>query len=229
MECGQPCHAARLARNSARLFLSPFGSGPRLPDRSEKFRLEVLLAKNNRHEFETAQSFAQNSGAKLVINGGYFSPEYQSLGLIVRNGVPINPKHPTSWWGIFHITDGKPMIDTPNNFKIKPTTTMALQAGPRLLVHGEIPHFKPGIAERSCVGLDAQGRVYIVALTEELWSLERLAQFLALSPEAGGLGLTYALNLDGGSSTQLYANFKGFRLHLPGTKPVANALALFPR
>jgi hypothetical protein len=45
----------------------------------------------------------------------------------------------------------------------------------------------------------------------------------------GGLECTDALNLDGGSSTQLYANVRLFKINVPGINAITDAILVVPR
>ena len=57
-----------------------------------------------------------------------------------------------------------------------------------------VSHSSRWLANRSFVGYDREGRIIIGTTTDAFFSLDRLARFLLDAP----LGLTMALNLDGG-------------------------------
>ncbi len=158
-----------------------------------------------------------------MINGGFFSPEHKSLGLLVRDGKTINPLHPTSWWAIFQIAKEKPAIIPLRSFKANAETEMALQVGPRLVVNGEIPQFKPSLARRSGVGIRRNGNIIIAVTANDEISMEEFANLFR------GLECVDALNLDGGGSSQLYFSLNGFKLEVPGISRIANAITVAPR
>ncbi len=188
----------------------------------EKFRLSVATAGDLRQQSTTVKTLAKKTKAVLAINGGFFSPENKSLGLLMRDGKTINPLHPTPWWGVFYIMDQKPMIVPPYAFRKNSKMEIALQVGPRLVVNGKISKFKPSLARRSGVGIQPEGTVIIAASEKEL-PMESFAAFLK------GLGCMDALNLDGGGSTQLYIDRNGFKLNIEGPSPITNAITVLPR
>ena len=59
-------------------------------------------------------------------------------------------------------------------------------------------------------------------------SLQELATMMQRPTEEGGLGCVDALNLDGGHSTQLYANLPGFSLQVMSATRVADAVLVVP-
>jgi len=99
---------------------------------------------------------------------------------------------------------------------------IALQVGPRLVVHGKTLKFKPSLARRSGIGIRQDGNILVVATEKELTMEEFAKLFLELDcPDA--------LNLDGGGSTQLNVQHNGFKLDIPGPSLITNALTVFPR
>ncbi len=171
-----------------------------------------------------AKTAAQRSNAVLFINGGFFTPEYASLGLLVQNGRELNRLKWTSWWHVFQVKAGSPQIISKQEFSLTPDVEMAIEAGPRALTNGNVPTgLKASIAERSVVGIDKDGRI-IIAATEGLpISIAGLAAYLKAE------GCVNALNLDGGSSTQIYAKIKRFELNRGGFGMVANGIGVFGR
>jgi hypothetical protein len=113
-----------------------------------------------------------------------------------------------------------------------------------LLVSNGTTHSSRWLANRTFVGQDATGRIIIGTTADAFFSLDRLACFLLDAP----LGLTIALNLDGGPvacqgiSLKGYerktygrweAQVEGHRVQLPtwpyGTIDMPIVLAVFPR
>ena len=115
------------------------------------------------------------------------------------------------------------------DFLLKPTIDFAIQAGPRLVVNGTIPHLKNDYAPRSALCIDNAGHI-IIAITDNMsMTLALFAQLLSRSVDQNGLGCYNALNLDGGSSSQLYASIGDFRLIIPGFANVADAVIVTAR
>lgn len=189
----------------------------------QRYRLSIATAPELNQTMATAQEFAQKTGAILAINGGFFSPEQKSIGLLLRDGKKLNPIHNTHWWAIFYLSDYKAGIVPPEIFHNDPKMEIAIQVGPRLVVQGLIPKLKPSEARRSGIGIQADGNIIIAVTKESRLAIQEFAKFFQQ------LDCPDALNLDGGSSTQLYLNWKGFKLDIPGLTPVTNAITIFPR
>ena len=189
-----------------------------------KYKLGVITAKQFGMTNTDVKTMAGMAGALIVMNGGYFTPEYDSLGLLVQNGQVLNKLKWTNWWHVFQMNNYKPMIVTKQDWKLAKEIEMAIEAGPRLIVDGNIQGgLKPGIAERSAIGITTDGRVIIAATEGYQVSLSEFAQALRDND------CYNALNLDGGGSTQLYAKMKRFGLNRPGFSFIANGIGVFPR
>ncbi|MGI4797220.1 MAG: phosphodiester glycosidase family protein, partial [Janthinobacterium lividum] len=79
---------------------------------------------------------------------------------------------------------------------------------PMLVANGvtRVPHPSRWLANRSFVGQDAAGLVIIGTTTDAFFTLDRFADFLLGAP----LGLTLALNLDGGPVASQAIALNGF-------------------
>lgn len=170
----------------------------------------------------TVEQFVHQTHGLLAVNGGFFDQAYHSIGLRIQQKQKINPYKPISWWSIFwiknhvpHITK-KPLPDANVDF--------AIQAGPRLIINGKIPHLKPGIADRTALGFTRHQRVIVLTTHNTLITTTELAHILKSPP----LNCIQALNLDGGSSTQLYAHIGLFHLNEPGFSNVSDAIVIKP-
>jgi uncharacterized protein YigE (DUF2233 family) len=195
----------------------------------QKLRIDVVKAQNEL-EGSTAMDLALREKALLVINGGFFTPEHKSIGLIIKNGRELNPIHKTSWWSIFAVGPTGPAIYNMKEFGgIQKDMKMALQVGPRLVVAGDIPKFKESVAARSAIGITNQGKVVIAITQGPGISMAELAHRMSASRFEGGLECPNAMALDGGSSSQIYAKTKKFELSMPGLAMITNGLAVFPK
>lgn len=188
-----------------------------------KNKLAVITAKQIGSINSYIKPLAKKTGALIAINGGFFSPEYESLGLIVQNGQEINKLKWTSWWHIFQMRRFKPQIITKQEYNLIPDIEMAIESGPRLLIDGKMPQLKPSIAERSAIGISQDGKVILASTEGALLSLSDFAENLKK------IGCYDALNLDGGSSTQIYAKFKRFELERQGLGFITNGIGVFVR
>lgn len=190
--------------------------------------LDLAFAKELQKPTTTIKDFVTANNAYIGINGGFFSPQAQSLGLRLKNGLIVSPLKSISWWGVFYISNNKPMIVNSSNFHSNKTISFAIQSGPRLIINGQIPNLKPGVDDRSALGITRDGQVIIVATENMPLTTEELAQIMAKPNNQGGLDCYNAINLDGGTSTQVYAQVQNFVLNVPGYKPVADAVLVLP-
>lgn len=189
-----------------------------------KYQLHLATASAISRNAATAQTLGEKHNALVAINGGFFSPDRQLLGLRVDNGDIINPVRPISWWSVFYVKNNKAYITRAKYYHHSNSVSFAVQAGPRLVINGRIPSLKPGLDERSAICINRNGQVIIAATENTPISTQTLAQTLDASEKDGGLGCYNALNLDGGSSSQLYASIDKFTLNVPNFNQVTDAI-----
>lgn len=180
----------------------------------EKNTLKLALAQDDLFPGETVKFLAERNHALLAVNGGFFTPLWKPIGLRILNGKVEIPLHTTPWWHIFYIKNNHPYIVSKKAYKQNPTMTFAVQGGPRLLSNGKIPHLKSGKDERTALGITRDGQVIILATDNWRIATTNLAQILQLPESQGGFDCIEALNLDGGTSTQLYANIDQLQLNV---------------
>jgi len=192
-----------------------------------KVRLDVVTADTKDSPGATAKDLAQKKHASIVVNGGFFSEERKSIGLLIQSGKTVNPIHKTSWWSIFGMKNGVPFITMPKEFSASADITMAVQAGPRLVIDGSIPKLKEGIAARTAVGITRDGKVILLVTEGSPITLQELARRMKISRYEGGLECANAMAFDGGGSTQAYAKIKNFELSIDGISYITNGVAVF--
>ena len=189
-------------------------------------RLDLVMANFLSQPHASADEFAQYSKALLTINGGFFDQNHHPLGLRIGNQQQYSPLKHISWWGIFYIKDQKPYISGLPQFKDNhQSIDFAVQSGPRLLINGHIPTLKPGRAERSALGISSDGRIIILVTDNTPITTTALAELMQFPP----LNCKNALNLDGGSSSQLHADIDSFQLNVHGFSNVSDAIVVKPR
>lgn len=168
--------------------------------------------------------------ASIAINGGFFTPEMKPLGLRISQGNQFNPIKSTSWWSIFFIKNNKAHITPQANYTPSSDVRFAVQAGPRLVVNGVVPpKLKSGADYRTALGIQPSGKVILLVTESLLLSTQELAEIMRRPEHEGGLNCVDALNLDGGSSTQLYTQIKNFSLSLNGISQVADTILVIPK
>lgn len=193
----------------------------------KQFRFQVVQSKDFKKTALSSKLLAERSKAVLVINGGFFDKDLKSLGLLVNNGKELNPKHATEWWHIFQMRKEKGTVVSQNFFNLNDETEMALQAGPRLIVKNQIPKLKFSLARRSGIGVHKSGDILLAISNESEMSLAAFATLLNKPESEGGFDVREALNLDGGSSSQLYIHWKNFTEEIVGLSFVPNGIGVF--
>jgi uncharacterized protein YigE (DUF2233 family) len=151
--------------------------------------------------------WAERLQSALVVNGGYFTPEDKTVGLIVSGGQSWGTPY-GDFAGMFAVTgDGSVSVRWLRDRPFNPNEALreALQSFPVLVKPGGVMGFPADAddgrpARRTVVAQDRQGFVLIMVAPRGYLSLHRLAAFLAGSD----LDIDVALNLDGGTSTGLW-------------------------
>ncbi len=191
-----------------------------------RYRFDIALAKDYGLAAASVRELGERAHAIVAINGGFFSPENLSLGLRVQNGRVRTPLKGTSWWGVFSIANHRAQIFAQRDYRPNPATTMAVQAGPRLVVGGAVPTLKGGLAERSGLGITRTGQIIIAATEYAPLTTTAFAELFRKADRDGGFGCPDALNLDGGRSTQIYARLGQFRINVPNLSLVTDAVVV---
>jgi uncharacterized protein YigE (DUF2233 family) len=170
-------------------------------------------------------------GAIAGVNGGFFDPKFQPLGLMICSGKKTGSWQKSSLLGgVIQVKQGHTRILWRDEFQSSAGLSDLLQTGPRLVNNGaaitglEVRSSRP----RSFVATDNAGH-WVIGICHYI-SLGGLAQLLATPGTIPGLKVVRALNFDGGKSTGLWA--------LPTTGPsiyereitrVRNFVAVVPR
>jgi uncharacterized protein YigE (DUF2233 family) len=179
---------------------------------------------------KTAREWQTQSGADLIVNGGFFDDQNRATGLVIADGQPFGRSY-RGFGGMFAWRDAAPELwwlrDAP--YRADEAIAQAVQGFPMLVVDGQPVEGMSDNGERnrrSFVALDQQGRVLLGVTQMAQWSLTDLAQFLAQSPD---LGVSRALNLDGGASSGLWmgGNYDGVSMN--SFDPVPSVIAVSAR
>lgn len=191
----------------------------------DKNKLELMNAVELAQTHATAETFARHGRGLIAINAGFFDTHFKPLGLRVRDKITLNPLKPISWWGIFYVKENKPHVTSMTQFSPTRLPELAIQSGPRLLVHGAIPRLKVNFAERTALGITADKQIIILVTENNPLTTTAVAELLRMPL----INCTDALNLDGGGSSQLYAAMGRFHLNIRGFTAVPDALIVKPR
>lgn len=175
----------------------------------------------------SVKSMAISHDALVVINANFFEPSGKPLGLVAADKNELNPFKDISWWSILCLQNQAAKIFHSTKFE-NGSCDSAIQAGPRLIIQGSVPKLKENVSRKSAVGINSKNEILIIA-SENILPISLFAEVLHLKESEGGLGLVDALNLDGGSSTQIYVNTKSFVLDIPNFVQVPVGLGVFKR
>lgn len=186
----------------------------------QKFNLELISARSINKDKAYAYEFLDR--AVLAINGGFFDKKAHPLGLRISNKQTLSRLKKISWWGVLYLKDNRLFLKNFNDFSKVKNVTFAIQAGPRLIINGRIPKLKPGLAQRSALGITRDNKLIILATQHFPLSTNELAEIMKNPP----ILALEALNLDGGNSTQLAINLPEFKLDILGFSAVSDIITL---
>ena len=183
----------------------------------EKVRLDIGLPEGLA---ATAKRIAKGTEALVSVNGGFFDERLRSLGLLISGGKRINPLRRADW-GVLSIKNHRARVVHTRDYKDELGTEFAIQVGPRLVVNGKPTKLRPQFGRRTALGIEAGGRHVLLVVSQRVMKTDAMAELMV------ELGSESALNLDGGSSTQLWSRFDGIP-QVVGV-PVANAVLVLLR
>jgi hypothetical protein len=195
--------------------------------------LELLYDTNDP---QTVADWQKSTGAFMVVNAGFFEPDYTTSGIMViqdeiygrsytqrrnadnlRSGMFVLEGEQASIYQL----DGAPM-------SISDDIHMGLESFPLLFLDSTPIDFRlpERTARRTSIALDEQGRMVFIVLYDGRITLYDLRdELLALSED---LGLVSALNLDGGLSTGVSVSAGGIYLVMDSSAEVSSVYTLSP-
>lgn len=177
----------------------------------------------------SVSGWAERLQPLLIVNGGYFTPENETTGLLISDGRIWGTRY-GEFAGMLAVTpdDGvsvRWLRDQP--YDPGEPLKEALQSFPVLIKPGGVMGFPADAddgrpARRTVVAQDDQGRILIIVAPRGYLSLHELARFLAESD----LDLDVALNLDGGYSTGLWLQADGLIANIDSLVPVPSVVSV---
>ncbi len=171
----------------------------------------------------------RKAGAIAGVNGGFFTPEFTPMGLMIANG------RKTGAWQQNKLLTGAVVVDAQPrllwNTEVNRNSAHELvQAGPRLVDAGRpVPNLERSKhTTRTFIATDGDHR-WLFGIARST-SLGELATILATPQLIPGFHVHRALNLDGGHSSALYyRTADGHEHSAPGWSTVRNYLGIIPR
>lgn len=183
-------------------------------------------------------------GAAVLLNAGYYDSSGRPLGYFRSGGKAFNSRVlyqgrriALHFGALFTVGrgSGAPGIVARGRFR-EADAAEAFQAGPYLVKDGRpVPglsryreYLRP--ARRTALALDAEERLVVLVSKSETRGVSwcELQEYLALPESEGGLGVRDAMNLDGGSSSQLWVGAGGSEIRIPG-RPVPAFVVISPK
>lgn len=202
-------------------------------------RLVAIVLDNNSHTLRVVDSPKPGEASLSNIlesrqtiggvNGGYFEPDFTPVGLVVTEGKTRQIFKKAKLLSGIVATSPKGVVSIfrSSRFDPKPGAYQeAIQCGP-MLVENSVPVAglnSEKIARRTAVATGPNQRCALIYLTSI--TLADAAEILALPKILGTWTPATALNLDGGSSSTLWARDI---ISLPEIKRVRNFLEVVPR
>jgi exopolysaccharide biosynthesis protein len=158
----------------------------------------------------TVEDIKKDRKVIAAINGGFFAPgeNFSPIGLLMSKGKKINPL--TDYWdysGVFYITSAQsdPYGICKKESFYDTDVTEAIQSFPILVWNGSVyKEYKDREeASRSAIAIDKDGNILLIATESTISGGLTLNEF-AFAINSMNWNCQKALNLDGGSSTQMY-------------------------
>jgi uncharacterized protein YigE (DUF2233 family) len=164
------------------------------------------------------------------VNGGYFDPDYNPIGLVVADGKTIAPLRKARLLsGVLLSSGGKIQILRVAEFSSQQKIDAAIECGPMVVdlakpVHG-LEATRPARRTFAAVAVDGRGAIGFCSDA----TLSDLASILA-TPFASDFKIQRALNLDGGSSSAFwFKRANGSAFSIAEEKTVRDFVTIVPR
>jgi uncharacterized protein YigE (DUF2233 family) len=156
----------------------------------------------------TIEDLKKDKKIEAAINCGFFKANFSPVGLLISHGKTIN-QIDKSWdhTGVFYMTgnNSDPYGICTKDMFYDTDVTEAVQSYPLLIWEGQpyVKNDRIDKAVRSAIALDGRGHIFLIITDEEI-SLYDFSRALCTLD----YHFTRALNLDGGTSTQIYIKNK---------------------
>jgi uncharacterized protein YigE (DUF2233 family) len=202
-------------------------------------------------EPKTAQEWQHHTGAPVICNGGFYQENFDPAGRILVNGASLGPNRNRHMKGMFLAEPKKGLehlpkavlidLKNPESEAMMASYEQGIQSFPVLLDPKGQVRVNPSsfYAPRTVIAQDQAGAIYLLVTEKPLFTLFDLGNYL----KSLSLGFRFALNLDGGSRTQLLIQvgehkyyFSGqsegnqpVRLFFPEGAKLPSVIGIFPR
>ena len=193
-----------------------------------EMRLVALDARAKDRSIARVDVLRAEQDALVVVNGTFFSPKAEPLGLLRQGSVEMSALREADW-GVLEVDEaGRARLVHTRDYVPGPTVDFAVQCGPRVVIDGDVPRLKKQSALRTALCIRTEQEIALVVTRGPVLA-DVLGAWLAAPESPSGLGCRDALLLDGGPSTQLSARVGDFELDVPGGWGVPNGIGLVAR
>ena len=179
---------------------------------------------------ETLSDTVPREKCAAGVNGGYFSPEFAPIGLLISGGRMIAPlQRARLISGVLSASARGVQILRVREFSRREKISAAVQCGPFLVDHYELVRGLDNSAVARRTFATVTNDRAVLGICSEI-SLAELAAMLTTTRLAEDLKIQRALNLDGGSSSAFwFARKDGSVFSIREQKPVRDFVAVVPR
>ena len=170
--------------------------------RSASFRTAAArLTVEDVHMSTRFDEVLARDSARLVVNGGFFDPKGEPLGLAVSEGRAVSPFSPTMSGGVLWIRDGVAHLSATEQYEAG-AVDFAIPCRPRLVVASQanVRSDDGRRAPRTAICLRDAGQTLEVLVADAV-NGDGGPTLFELAQELARAGCEEALNLDGGPST----------------------------
>jgi exopolysaccharide biosynthesis protein len=178
----------------------------------------------------------ERPGAVIIVNASFFRANGHPIGLVRIGDEILSQATDRPGSGYFQVAGEVPQISALPDDQIKgdqPSKEYieSFEGFPLLIAQGKPVSSFSGYdaairAWRTVIAQDNEGRILLIVTSPTEMALPELTNWLCDS----GLGIVTALNLDGGTSSQMYVASRISRSELPpGTAAVPVPLVVYPR
>lgn len=172
---------------------------------------------------DSTSALCADFGAAAGINGSYFNmKELTPVTYVKDNGKIVGNTTKKELFrvnGVFMSWPNRVAIQAADTTALDPNLWEAIASGPILIDDGTVITYSDGIPEddgfynkrhpRSLIGTDADGYIWLVVVDGRSAGNAEGMTIAELTELAGMMGLTDALNLDGGGSSTLWTQSAG--------------------
>ena len=180
---------------------------------------------------ETLSNAMARAKCVAAANGGYFSPDFTPIGLLISDGKTVAPwQRARLITGVLSASARGVQVLRVREFSSREKLNAAVQCGPFLVDHYErVRGLNDSQPARRTFAATGTNDLALLGVCSEI-SLAELATILATTRLADDLKIQRALNLDGGSSSAFwFARENGSTFSIPEQKPVRDFVGVVPK